>query len=47
MLLDTHTHQDDYDPDKIPFDMNEAIFHRKASTTRAEIELEKINDDLH
>ena len=46
MLLDTHAHEDDLDPDKILFDMNEAIFHQEASTTRAEIELEKINDDI-
>ena len=37
--------QDNYDPEKIPFDLNEALIHREASMIRAEIDLEKIKDD--
>ena len=37
--------QDNYDPEKIPFDLNEALIHREASMIRAEMNLEKIKDD--
>ena len=37
--------QDNYDPEKIPFDLNKALIHQEASMIRAEIDLEKIKDD--